>query len=144
VPSPARAHGDVDRRPNVAELLPRLLLALEGRGWVGARTLSVQLGTDDRSIRQAASDSGGRVIGGQNGYCLTRSASANEVRRCIGFLLGQAARMKERAFAIRAHLLQERSGMTPGETCTLLVDTLRELSNARAERIPGPSARVGA
>ena len=94
------AHGSSDRRPAVAVLLPLVLTALKGRGWVSARVLARQLDTDDRSIREAAHKSGGRILGGQRGYCLTIQASLEDVHRVTRWLLSQAGQMRGRVAEI--------------------------------------------
>src|SRR4051812_19680102 len=60
-PSLFNANGDAAKRPRIGALLPRLLKALDGRGWIAARRLTEELGADDRAIREAASHSAGRV-----------------------------------------------------------------------------------
>lgn len=99
-PSLFRARGNPARRPRVAALLPRLLVALDGRGWVSARRLVVELDTDDRAIREAASNSGGRILGSRLGYCRTEQASLREVQRVTRWLLSQSGRMRSRVIEI--------------------------------------------
>jgi len=94
------AHGSPDHRPVVDRLLPRFLASLHGRGWVSARTLCHELGTDDRTIREAAHQSNGEVVSGQKGYALTIQASLEDIHRSIAWLLSQSDRMRERAMAI--------------------------------------------
>ena len=94
------ARGSVDRRPKGDALLPKLIVALTDRGWVSAKHLCQQLGTDDRTIREAASLSEGRVISGQKGYCLTHQASVEDVQRAAAWLRHQGTRMIERAIEI--------------------------------------------
>lgn len=94
------AAGSPEHRPVVDRLVPRLLSALDSRGWVSARVLSRELNTDDRSLREAASQSAGEIVSGQRGYCLTRQASLEDVDRSTRWLLSQSARMRERAMAI--------------------------------------------
>ena len=94
------AHGDRERRPDVGGLLPRLLDALDRRGWVSAKVLARELDTDDRSIREAAHHSGGRVLGGQRGYALTQQASLDDVQAVTRWLLSQSARMRGRVVEI--------------------------------------------
>lgn len=100
-PSLFRAHGNPARRPRVASLLPRMLGALDNRGWVSARRLSAELDdVDDRALREAASRSQGRILGGRLGYARTEQASIREVERVVNFLIGQSRRMKQRAVEI--------------------------------------------
>lgn len=98
-PSLFAAHGDPRRRPGVS-ILPRMLRALDGRGWVGAGVLSRELNTSDRALRAAAAASRGQILGGQAGYILTRQASLREVARATAALLSQSNRMRERVAAI--------------------------------------------
>jgi hypothetical protein len=94
------ASGSPDRRPGVAGLLPRLLAALDGRGWMSARVLARELDTDDRSIREAAHQSAEQILGGQRGYCLTSQASLEDVDRVTRWLLSQAGHMRGRVVEI--------------------------------------------
>lgn len=83
-----------------SQVLPQLEAALIGRGWRSAKSLVTELGTNDRVIRQAASQSAGRIISGQRGYCLTREATTREVLHAADWLRSQAKQMTQRAFAI--------------------------------------------
>jgi len=94
------AHGSPECRPMVGALVSSLITALDGRGWVSARVLADELDTGDRSLREAASQSAGEVIGGQRGYHLTRQASLEDIDRGTAWLLSQSSRMRERAMAI--------------------------------------------
>lgn len=78
----------------------RLLTALAGRGWRTAKDLRLE-GWTERQLRATAHESGGRVLGGQRGYALTREASDDEADRVERFLLSQARSMQQRAVDIR-------------------------------------------
>ena len=88
----------------VMRLLPTLLDALDGHGWRSARELTAALGTDDRTIRAMAAASDGRIISGQQGYHLTRTASVDAVNHAASWLEHQADQMRKRAYAIRQNL----------------------------------------
>lgn len=94
------AQGSRERRPYVNALLPRMLAALDGRGWVGAATLCVELETDRRSLREAGNKSAGRIIGHQRGYCLTTQAALQDVAAVVARHLSQSREQKVRAMAI--------------------------------------------
>ena len=94
------AKGDRRRRPVVTDLVPRLLAALDDRGWVAGATLSVELGADLRSLREAANKSAGLVLGGNKGYALCRQAPLADVDAVIGRFLSQSREMKRRALEI--------------------------------------------
>lgn len=96
----AATTGSPDRRPSVDDLLPRMLAALDVRGWVSARVLASELGTDDRSLREAAHRSDGHVLGGQRGYILTVQASVEDVRQVTAWVLSQSNRMRARVSRI--------------------------------------------
>ena len=96
------AKGDPARRPRVNSLIPRLVAALDAVGaWVGAPVLCAQLGTDPRSLREAANKSGGRVLGHQKGYISTAAATLGEVQQVERRLLSQSNRMRARVLEIR-------------------------------------------
>ena len=90
------AHGDVRRRPFVDALVPRMLSALDRRGWVGAAALVAELGVDRRSLREAAHRSAGRILGNQRGYILTTQATLEEVHKVTRRLLSQSNQMRDR------------------------------------------------
>lgn len=100
-PSLLAARGDRRRRPLVEDLIPRVLSFLNDRGWVSARALRESLGIDERTLREVAHKSNGRIVGGQHGYCLTEQASLREVELVVRFLLGQAGRMRQRVIEIQ-------------------------------------------
>ena len=90
------AHGDATKRPSVETLVPRLLGALAGRGWVSAAVLAVELRTDARALREAAHRSDGLVLGHLPGYILTTEATLEEVHAVTRRLLSQSNRMRDR------------------------------------------------
>lgn len=97
------ARGNRAFRPDgvtVSRMLPRLLAALDERGWVSAAVLADELGTDTRTIREAAHESGGLVISGQQGYALTMQASIEDVDTFTGRMYSQAREMRERAMQV--------------------------------------------
>lgn len=91
------------------QTLPHLLTALDGRGWVKAKTLADELRTNDRVIREAASRSEGRIVSGQKGYCLTAQASVEDVQHAAAWLRSQAKQMTQRAYQIE-RALHRRAG----------------------------------
>jgi len=95
------ARGDASRRPSVVALVPRMLAALAGRGWTSAAILCLELGTDARSLREAANRSKGRIIGHQRGYMTTATATIEDVQRVERRLLSQANRMRIRVLEIQ-------------------------------------------
>src|SRR5262245_26972617 len=94
------AHGSSNCRPRVGSLVPAFEQALDRRGWVSARTLALLLNVDARSLREAAHQSGGRILGGQNGYVLTSQATLEEVHAVTRRLLSQSNQMRARAMEI--------------------------------------------
>lgn len=91
------ARGDVSRRPKgVEQLVPRMIAALDGRGWVAGAVLASQLGVDLRALRDAASHSGGRILGHQKGYALTVAVPLVDVHAVTRRLLSQSSEMKRR------------------------------------------------
>jgi hypothetical protein len=89
--------GSRDRRPKVDDVVPRLISALSGRGWVTARVLSAQIGSNERALREAASQSEGRVISGQKGYALIDEVGVHEAQHAADWLKHQAHEMLRRA-----------------------------------------------
>lgn len=83
------------------EYLDRFLEALSDGRWHKAGGLAVQLRISDRVLRKCADLSQGRVISGQEGYKLTRFATADEADHAERWLLSQARKMTERATEIR-------------------------------------------
>jgi hypothetical protein len=95
------ARGDVSKRPTGgAQLVPRFFAALRDRGWVSGAALASELDTDLRSLRDAAHQSRGGILGGQKGYCLTVQASLEDVTSVINRLYSQSREMRERAMEI--------------------------------------------
>ena len=95
------ARGNRSQRPSgAALLLPRFLAALRARGWVAGAILAQELGADLRTLRDAAHESGGRILGGQRGYCITTQASLEDVTATVNRLYSQAREMRERAVEI--------------------------------------------
>jgi hypothetical protein len=90
------AHGSRNRRPTVDWLVPRMVAALDGRGWVGARWLTAELGANPRALREAAHCSAGRILGNSRGYILTTQANLQDVHAVTRRLLSQSNRMRER------------------------------------------------
>lgn len=90
------ARGDARKRPSVATLVPRMIAALDGRGWVSAATLAVELATDKRALREGAHRSDGRILGNQRGYILTTQATLEDVHKVTRRLLSQSTQMRER------------------------------------------------
>lgn len=84
------ARGDVSRRPVADRLVPLLLAALAGRGWVASAVLVRELGVSKRELREAANRSGGHVLGGQAGYCVTLEASVQDVVAVVNRHYSQA------------------------------------------------------
>ena len=79
----------------------RLMQALTGRGWVLRRQLEQQLGIGDRMLRACASESEGRVISGQRGYCLIEEATVEDANHAAAWLERQAKAMAQRSAEIR-------------------------------------------
>ena len=90
------AQGDTRKRPSVTSLVPRMIAALDRRGWVGASALVTELETDKRAIREAAHMSDGRVLGNQRGYILTTQATLEDVHKVTRRLLSQSNQMRDR------------------------------------------------
>jgi hypothetical protein len=82
--------------------------ALSDQVWHKGRELSARLQTNERVLRQIASDSGGSVISGQQGYRLTRYASNDEIDQAERWLKHQGMAMIKRAILIRRS--RNRSG----------------------------------
>jgi len=83
------------------KLTGAFLSALHDGGWHKGRELCAALQTDERTIRQAAADSGGAVISGQLGYRLTAYATTQEIDRAENFYRSQARHMLKRAIQVR-------------------------------------------
>jgi hypothetical protein len=81
------------------------------RDWLSASEICRAIGLPDtehnkRWLRLLAENSDGQIISGQLGYRLTAQASQDEIRTAAAWLEHQAARMSQRARAIRrrAHM----------------------------------------
>ena len=95
------ARGDSSRRPTgAAQLLPRFSEVLRGRGWVAGAVLARELDTNLRALRDAAHESRGLILGGNQGYCLTLEASLTDVQAVVRRLYSQSREMRERAMEI--------------------------------------------
>jgi hypothetical protein len=106
------ARGDVTRRPTGgARLVPQFLESLHGRGWVSAAALASELHVDLRKLRDAAHESGGRIISGQRGYSLTWTSSVEDVYAFTKRMYSQAREMRTRAMEVE----RIRHGRVSGE-----------------------------
>ena len=76
-----------------------LVRALAHQGWTTARELR-RAGWNDRELRALASASGGRIVSGQQGYCLIEEATVEEARHAAAWLRHQAQQMTQRAYDI--------------------------------------------
>ena len=85
-----------------ATLSDSLVSALQDRQWVTRETLARELRVSVRAIRDAASQSRGRVICGNRGLKLTAEASDEEVDECCGRFTSQIHEMSRRVVEIRA------------------------------------------
>ena len=85
-----------------ANLSNRLVLALEGRGWLTRDYIARQLDVSVRAIREAASLSNGRIICGNSGLKLTMDATDAEIDECVGRFRSQVSEMTRRIVEIRA------------------------------------------
>src|SRR4051812_25634221 len=95
------ARGDSSRRPQYASrLVDPFLTALRGRGWVAGALISRELGADLRTLRAAAHESRGHILGGNRGYCRTLEAPLEDVTRVVNRLGSQAAQMWRRGMEI--------------------------------------------
>lgn len=88
--------------PVSSDEIKALESALQGRGWVFARTLQSELGLSDRKIRSIAESSDGAIISGQKGYrLLDASVPIEDVDHAASWLESQSRQMANRARAIR-------------------------------------------
>jgi len=94
------ARGDRFKRPASAEMVPRFLNALQGRGWVAGAVVAQELGSNLRTVRAAAHESGGLILGGDKGYALTTQASLEDVTAVVNRHYSQARQMRARAMQI--------------------------------------------
>jgi hypothetical protein len=97
------ACGDSAKRPHGAsQLVPKFLDALTGRGWVSGAVLARELGVDLRTLRAAAHESGGLIVGHDRGYARTEQIPLVDVHRVTRRLLSQSNRMRDRVRQIEA------------------------------------------
>ena len=82
--------------------LKRLQRTLEGRGWVTRAVLAAELGVSVRVLRDAASESGGAVLSGNEGMKLTSEATQEEVEDCCGRFRSQVSAMTKRIVETQA------------------------------------------
>jgi len=87
-----------DRADQAASLVYAILA--DGQ-WHTARAIRLATSLDERTMRLIADRSRGAILGGQNGYKLTRFATGEEADRAERWLQSQARRMTERAVEIR-------------------------------------------
>jgi len=73
-----------------------LVRVLTHKGWTTARDLR-GAGWNDRELRALAAASAGRIVSGQQGYCLIEEATVEEARHAAAWLRHQAAAMTRRA-----------------------------------------------
>lgn len=102
-----------DTEARVAQLCARLV----GRGWIRAREFKTLFHYSDRTLRFLASESKGRIISGQKGYCLFSEASDEDVLHAAAWLRHQGREMIERSVEI------ERMFHRRGPVVTPLADT---------------------
>lgn len=114
--------GDPTQRPHpdgddVADFIAHVAAA---GGWITARQLRepVRLGIhmDERTLRELAHRSRGRVISGQMGYKATELATTAEVDHAVAWLRSQARAMNDRADQITAEALRARASSPPPTT----------------------------
>jgi len=79
----------------------RLIEGLRRRGWTRASVLAPLVGLNARELRAEAAASGGRVITGQQGYCLIEEASQPEIEQSASWLISQGHKMIARGMEIR-------------------------------------------
>lgn len=79
----------------------QLVRVLSGKGWRKAKALAQELQMDDRTIREVANQSKGRVISGQRGYALVDEVTTEEANHSANWLEHQAKKMLRRAAEIR-------------------------------------------
>ena len=90
------------------ERLNTLVALLKGRNWLTSRQIKQATHWDDRTIRQIAATSEGRILSGQKGYKLTREATPDERDHAVKWLRSQARKMIARSMQInRIHYAKE-------------------------------------
>lgn len=83
------------------ELQQALIKTLLHGGWRHRDDLALQLNVSVRAIRDAASQSKGQILSGQNGLKLTVCATPEEVEDALGRLTSQISEMTTRAVQTR-------------------------------------------
>lgn len=87
---------------SAAKLLQSVFMyALSDGAWHSGKSLTHELQTNERVIRQIADYSKGRVISSEKGYRLIECATVAEIDHAEARLLSQARKMTERAVEIR-------------------------------------------
>lgn len=81
--------------------LARVLLILDGRGWVLAADLLREMNLpvsegNKRKLREVANQSGGQIASGQDGYKLVRDMTADEYNHFRNWMKRQADQMTAR------------------------------------------------
>lgn len=78
-------------------------MVMHNKKWWSAKQiigLCPEFGTD-KDLRDLANNSGGRVISGQNGYCLMDYATQEEIDHAANWLISQGKKMIKRGIEIR-------------------------------------------
>lgn len=83
------------------DLTERLVTALLGGSWCHRERLAQALGVSVRQVRDAASQSRGAVISGQQGLKLTAHATEAEFAEAIAQMSSQVHQMTTRIAALR-------------------------------------------
>lgn len=81
----------------LAQRITALTALLDGRRWTKRAELAVSLGWTIRAVRDTASRSGGAILSGPQGLCLTAYASPDEIEHARLILLSQARQMIRRS-----------------------------------------------
>lgn len=92
------------KQRNGTIMVNALIHALEGCGWRKSKALERELGLTDRGVRSLAAASQGRVVSGNQGYCVIWEASVTDAQRGIDRLRSQGREMLKRANAQQAAL----------------------------------------
>ena len=99
-----RAKQEREERTRIAADVMRMVLLLEGRGWMLADALLEEMGEERtesrrRWLRKLAAASEGRIAGGQEGYKLVREMTAEEFNHFRNAMKSQADEMLARVVA---------------------------------------------